>query len=118
MQEHQLEAVQTQVGIQRLVIEDLEHKLSDALELVGKLEVRVQAFGYLAAAKQRFIILQAQLQQERLKNASSPHPTEQLSNSESISRVIQNGSLLQDAPGTRLNEALSIIKALRESIRT
>ncbi len=46
MQEHQLEAKQTQVELQRLVIEDLEQKLSDALALVDTLQVCIQALKF------------------------------------------------------------------------
>jgi hypothetical protein len=41
LQEDQLEAVRTQVGMQKIVIGDLELKLNDALALVDKLQVRM-----------------------------------------------------------------------------
>lgn len=93
--EHDLEAMKSQVELQKLVIEDLQHKLSDSAVLVDK--------------------LQAELLQERMKNAS--HPPSHPALSQSIPTAAENGSLPQVAPGSRLNEALSIITSLRQSIR-
>ncbi len=39
LQEHDLEAMKSQVELQKLVIEDLQHKLSDSAVLVDKLQV-------------------------------------------------------------------------------
>jgi len=39
LQEHDLDAMKTQVELQKLVIEDLQHKLSDSVVLVEKLQV-------------------------------------------------------------------------------
>jgi hypothetical protein len=114
LQEHDLEAMKSQVELNKLVIEDLHNKLRDSLALVDKLEVGV-AFGHSVACNYFDCHFQAELQQERMKNASRlpSHPAD----SQSTPSASESGSLPQVAPGSRLNEALSILTALRQSIR-
>jgi hypothetical protein len=111
-QEDQLEAVRTQVAMQKIVIGDLERNLSDALALVEKLQVRWTA---CATALEFQMVLQEELKQERIKNASF-HGLAELPSAPSMTSISCNESLLQAAPGSRLKEALSIIAALRQSI--
>jgi hypothetical protein len=113
-QEHDLEAMKSQVELNKLVIEDLHNKLRDSLALVDKLEVGV-AFGHPVACNYFDCHFQAELQQERMKNASRlpSHPAD----AQSTPSASESGSLPQVAPGSRLNEALSILTALRQSIR-
>ncbi len=84
--------------MQRIVIQDLEGKLGDSHALIEK--------------------LQADLRLERQKNESHQSVPADPSRSPSINGSPGNGLLPPGAPGSRLNEALSIISALRQSLRT
>ena len=71
LQEHDLEAMKSQVELNKLVIEDLHNKLRDSLALVDKLEVGV-AFGHSVACNYFDCHYQAERQQERMKKCI-PH---------------------------------------------
>ncbi len=77
LQEHDLEAMKSQVELNKLVIEDLQHGLRDSLALVDKLEVGV-AFGHPVACDYFDCHFQVELQQERTKNAARlpSHPAD------------------------------------------
>ena len=64
------------------------------------------------------MLLQADLRLERQKNESHPNIHADPSRSPSINGSLGTESLPPGAPGSRLNEALSIISALRQSLRT
>jgi hypothetical protein len=64
------------------------------------------------------MLLQADARLERQKNESLQSLPVDPSRSLSINGSPGNGSLPPGAPGSRLSEALTIISALRQSLRT
>jgi hypothetical protein len=63
------------------------------------------------------MVIQEELKLERTKNEPL-HDLAQLSNSHSMTSNAGSESSSEIAPGSRLKEALSIISALRQSLRT
>jgi hypothetical protein len=124
-QDHQLEGMREQIEMQKIVIQDLEGKLSDSHALIEKLQVCAEVYFTHThpphpcdRQSSLLMLLQADLRLERQKNESHQSLPADPSRSPSINGSPGNGSLPPGAPGSRLNEALSIITALRQSLRT
>jgi hypothetical protein len=98
--------------MQKIVIGDLELKLNDALALVENLQVCSIFF----AAARYLNFLQEELKQERIKNESLKDRLES-THAQSVTSISGSECTPQAPPGSRLKEALSIISALRQSIR-